>query len=209
MKRLLVLSVAFLVLTVPSVVLCQELQEPEAGKARVYFFYYFRNMQPRKPSLRFNETVQLFSGRSYLGSVNLNQCYGVDLDPSETLIWAMSANQKWFVRADLEADRTYYLRIRMLMPKAAGIVTPYWAGPARPSLHPASTKTGEGKDILKQINKRLDRQRFIIRQPITADIREQRQKELDPVITEVLAEWDSDWSKYTKWKSLNKDDYAK
>ncbi len=190
--RSLLLTCAALGLLFSSFVPAQELEGPPEGKARVYFFHFKGGLVGRNPA-------QIFADRSYMGFIESSHCYGVDLAEGEHLLWARSANQNWFLRAELEAGRTYYVHLKMSPPK--------FVGPLRPKLYPAA-RTGKGKGTLKDIKKRLEKGSFAVHDRPPAERVEQRQLDLEPMIEEVMKRWEESWSKEDNWPTLKREDYV-
>jgi len=193
MRRSALLIVASLCLAAWSLGMSQELPGPPENKARVYFFHFLAPAAGRTP-------VQVYEGRNYLGLLESSHCYGVDLEPGEHLLWTRSANQSWFLRADVAAGRTYYVHLRMISPK--------FAGPLRPSLRSACRKDRQSRKTLKKIEERLAKGSFELQGPFLPERVEDREADMQGVIDTVMAKWDSVWSKQDNWDSLGKDDYV-
>ena len=202
MRRLRFAAVAFFCLALPSVVLGQGLAGPAEGKARVYVFH-FPDVNPayRGDIQPVFGPAQLFNGHSYVGFVDPGQCYGFDLDPGTHVLWSKYASQKWFLRAEVEAGRTYYVHLLLIPPK--------WVGPPRPSLINAGADNKRRKRTLKQINKRLAKHAFFVWEPATAEHLEAMQEKLGPMIEQVMATWDETWANESRWDVLHEADYVK
>lgn len=180
-------------LALPSITRAQELEGPAEGFARVYFFHFLAPMTGRYPA-------ELYADRSYIGFVDSSHTYGFDFAPGEHLLWSKSANYKWFLRANLEAGKTYYVHLRM----APGA----WAPGFRPQLHPAARNTRKQKKILKKIESRLTKNKFTVMPNFGTEELAKKTTERQQMIDEVMATWDSDWSDDKKWQTLAKDDYV-
>jgi hypothetical protein len=185
---------AFAILLAPVEALSQSLEGPAEGSARVYFFRFLGPASPERAA-----PVELFDGHSYLGSIRSSHYYGVDLEPGKHLLWSKVANQKWFLHADLEADRVYYVHLHL--------IPPTWAGPSRPALSPACSR-GKGKKTLKRITQRLQNEKFSKQDALPPEDLARREADLKPVIEEIMGIWESDWSKEKRWESLLKSDYV-
>ena len=158
--------------------------------------------------------TQLFDGHSYVGIVDHSQYYGFDLDPGPHLLWSKLGYQKWFLRAEVQAGRTYYVHLRVKVGGPGGL-----HGPAglRPTLINAGADDKRGKKSLKKINKvvAVDHlylntgEACVLQEPATAEHIEAMQEELGPMIEEVMAEWDEVWTNESRWGVLHESDYVK
>jgi hypothetical protein len=200
MRRLRVAALVLFCLGLPSVVPGQELAGPAEGKARVYVFQFAALWAPRHaPFLK----AQLFDGHSYVGFVEPEQYYGFDLDPGTHVLWSKYANQKWFLRAEVEAGRTYYVHLLMIQPRM------FSAAALSPSLINVGRHDTRGTKTMKKINKRVAKHGFVVQEPETAEHLEAMQEALGPMIEEVMATWDEVWAKeHYRWDVLHKSDYV-
>lgn len=169
----------------------QQLDGPADGFARVYFFHFLAPMTGRF-------AAELYADRSFIGYVDSSHTYGFDLAPGEHVLWSKAANQKWFLKANLDAGKTYYVHVKMQV----GTWNPKFSA----RLHPASTSTKKRQKILKKIKSRLAKNKFTVMPAL--ETRELAEKTIanEQTIDAVLAQWESEWSVENRWMTLSSED---
>ena len=93
-------------LAVYSSAVCQSFEQPAEGKVLVYF-------------VRYQGAVALadfkyFDGETYLGKGTGNNYFIHECDPGEHVFWVAAENRE-FIRGDLQANRTYVIEVRPIM----------------------------------------------------------------------------------------------
>lgn len=186
MKKLATLFLLTLLITIS--VQAEDLEAPAEGKARIYFFNYGGTLIGRYP-------ISVFKDKEYLGNVRSSAYYPIDVDPGNCVLWAKTANKKWFMKADVEAGKTYFIHIQTIPGKGFNPVP-------SPMLHNASQNFKKGKKSYKGIMKRLAKGKFTLENENTAERIAENGATLQGDIQEVWQMWESKWSKAKKWNKI-------
>jgi hypothetical protein len=183
---------------IPPDATAQELLSPEEGKAKVYFFSFGGDVAGRG-------NTRLFIDKEYIGSMGSTYYYGVDVEPGEHVIWATYAIKKWFLRANLAAGKTYYIKLQSQGAKRR--VRRYNPIPSPVLLNACpNNNSKEGKKLYADLEKWLSANKFILADYNTPEIIANTNEELADEIAEIWTKWESEWSADARWDVIDEED---